>query len=56
VRNAFCCDIDLTGKRIALIDDVLTSGASMDALAASVMQRGATDISAWVVARTLPHS
>jgi ComF family protein len=56
VRNAFRCDIDLTGKKVALVDDVLTTGASLDALAAVVRQRGATKISAWVVARTLPHS
>jgi ComF family protein len=56
VRNAFRCDIDLTGKRVALVDDVLTTGASLDALAAEVRQRGAIEISAWVVARTLPHS
>lgn len=56
VRNAFCCDIDLTGKSVALVDDVLTSRASLDALADAVRRRGATEISAWVVARTLPHS
>ncbi|MFZ5522909.1 MAG: ComF family protein [Pseudomonadota bacterium] len=56
VRDAFHCDIDLTGKRVALVDDVLTTGASLDALAAAVGQRGATEIGAWVVARTLPHS
>lgn len=56
VRNAFCCDMDLTGKRVALVDDVLTTGASLNALAEAVSKRGAIQISAWVVARTLPHS
>ena len=56
VRNAFCCDIDLGGKRVALVDDVLTTGASMNALAEAVQKRGASEIQAWVVARTLPHS
>ena len=55
VRNAFRCDKDLTGKRVALVDDVLTTGASMNALADAVQQRGASEIQAWVVARTLPH-
>jgi ComF family protein len=55
MRNAFHCDIDLTGMRVALVDDVLTTGASLDALAAVVRQRGASEIGAWVVARTLPH-
>jgi ComF family protein len=56
VRNAFRCDVDLTGKRIALVDDVLTTGASLNALAEAVQKRGATEICAWVVARTLPHN
>ena len=55
VRNAFCCDADLTGRRVALVDDVLTTGASLSALAEAVQKRGAVEISAWVVARTLPH-
>jgi len=55
VRNAFRCDQDLTGKHIALVDDVLTTGASLNALSAAAQQRGATQISAWVIARTLPH-
>lgn len=55
VRNAFRCDLDLNGKHIALVDDVLTTGASLGALAEAVRQRGAVEISAWVIARTLPH-
>ncbi len=53
MRDAFCCDADLTGKRVALVDDVMTTGASLNALAAAVQKRGATEISAWVVARTM---
>jgi len=56
VRNAFCCDMDLSGKSVALIDDVLTSGASLNALSGAVLERGAREITAWVIARTLPHS
>lgn len=55
VRNAFRCDIDLAGKRVALVDDVLTTGASLNALAEAVQKRGAREIRTWVVARTLPH-
>ncbi len=53
VRNAFSCDMDLTGKRIALVDDVMTTGASLNALAKSVTKRGAIQVSAWTIARTL---
>jgi len=55
VRNAFCFDRDLTGMRIALVDDVLTTGASLNALAEAALKRGARDVAAWVIARTLPH-
>ncbi|MBI5438596.1 MAG: ComF family protein [Nitrosomonadales bacterium] len=56
VHNAFRCDMDLTGMHVALVDDVLTTGASLNALAEAAQKRGASKISAWVVARTLPHS
>ena len=56
VRNAFSCNINLSGKRIVLVDDVLTTGASLNALAEAVSKKGAIEISAWVVARTLPRS
>ena len=53
VRNAFSCDMDLTGKRVALVDDVMTTGASLNALAKAVTKKGAIQISAWTIARTL---
>lgn len=53
MRNAFVCEENLQGKRIALIDDVMTSGASLNALATAVQKCGATDIQTWVVARTV---
>lgn len=55
VRNAFRCDVDLTGKHVVLVDDVLTTGASLNALAEAVQKRGASEIWTWVAARTLPH-
>lgn len=55
VCGAFRCDADLSGKHVVLVDDVLTTGASLDALAAAVQKCGASEISVWVVARTLPH-
>ena len=54
VRGAFVCRGDVAGKRVALIDDVMTTGTSLDELATTLKEAGARDIEAWVVARTLP--
>jgi ComF family protein len=56
VRGAFSCDIDLSGKHIALVDDVFTTGASLNELAVAVKSRGANRVSAWVVARTIKNT
>ena len=53
LRNAFRCDLDLTGKHVAVLDDVMTSGASLDELAKTIRAAGAASVTAWVVARTL---
>jgi ComF family protein len=53
VHGAFHCTKDLNGKHIALVDDVMTTGASLNALAKAVLQQGAVKVSTWVVARTI---
>ena len=53
LRGAFVCDADLSGRHVALVDDVMTSGASLDELARAALKAGAREVSAWVVARTL---
>lgn len=53
MHGAFGCDADFSGKHIALVDDVMTTGASLNALASAVKKQGAREISAWVVARTV---
>ena len=53
MRNAFVCHVDLSGKKVALVDDVFTSGATLNALARAVQKQGASEIQTWVVARTI---
>jgi ComF family protein len=55
VRGVFACEPRLTGRHIALLDDVMTTGASLNALAQAVKQAGAARVECWVVARTLPE-
>jgi ComF family protein len=45
----------IEGLSITLIDDVITSGASLDALAKSLKKAGAASVICWVLARTQPH-
>ena len=54
MRGAFRCEQPLDGERILLIDDVMTTGASLHALASTVKAAGASHVECWVVARTQP--
>jgi ComF family protein len=51
VRHAFECAADLTGKSVIVVDDVMTTGATLNELAGSLKARGAARVSNWVVAR-----
>jgi ComF family protein len=53
IRGAFVCDTDLRGKRVAVIDDVLTTGATLNELARNLRKAGAIEIQGWVMARTM---
>ena len=55
IKGAFMVNADFSGKRIALVDDVMTTGASLNELAKTLKQAGATHVECWVIARTLPH-
>lgn len=51
VRGAFECQSDLTGQRILLVDDVMTSGATLDEAARTLKLHGAARVETAVVAR-----
>jgi len=54
VRGAFACRRDVRGLAVALVDDVMTTGATLAEAAATLRRAGAARVEAWVVARTLP--
>lgn len=51
VRKAFAVARDYTGLKIAVLDDVMTSGSTVEALARCLKKAGAEEVSVWVVAR-----
>ena len=56
VRAAFAVEparrAELQGRSVALVDDVMTTGATAAELARVLVQAGARKVSVWVVART----
>ena len=58
VSNAFMVEPDLSatvrGRQVVLVDDVMTSGASLSAASVALLEAGALSVQAVVVARTRP--
>ena len=52
VRGAFYCPSLVGGKTIAVVDDVMTTGATLDEVASTLKRAGAARVVNWVVART----
>lgn len=51
VRHAFACSRDLSGTAVIVVDDVMTSGATLDAVARVLKDHGAARVVNWVAAR-----
>ena len=43
-------------RRVAVVDDVMTTGATLDEFAKTLKKRGAARVENWVVARALPRN
>lgn len=52
VRRAFAADSGLAGRSVLVIDDVMTTGATLDAFARSLKRAGVVRVENLVVART----
>ena len=51
VRDAFAVKGDVTDLRIALLDDVMTTGHTANAAALALLRAGAKEVQVWLVAR-----
>lgn len=54
VRGAFQAESNLIGARLAVVDDVMTTGETADEIARVLKRAGAARVEHWVVARTWP--
>lgn len=54
VQGAFACDAAVAGRHVALVDDVLTTGATANACAKSLKRAGATRVTLICWARVVP--
>ena len=43
---------EVRGKRVTVVDDVMTTGATASEIAAVLRQAGAAEVHFWVIART----
>lgn len=53
LRGAFQANSLCSGRRVAVLDDVITTGSTVAAMVAAVRQAGALTVEAWGAARTL---
>ena len=55
VRGAFECRNDMSGRHVLLIDDVMTTGATLDECARVLKLHGAGEVSVAIAARAFKH-
>lgn len=51
LRGAFACEIDVSGTHVAIVDDVITTGATASSVAEAIRRAGAASVRAWAAAR-----
>lgn len=55
MQGAFECAVELSGKTVIVIDDVMTTGATLNEFARTLKKHGAAKVINWVVARAIRH-
>ncbi|BFM05928.1 hypothetical protein GCM10025791_21480 [Halioxenophilus aromaticivorans] len=52
LEQAFVCSQDLGGHNILIVDDVVTTGATVNTLAGQLLEAGANTVDVFTLART----
>jgi ComF family protein len=52
LKDAFDYSGTLTGQHVAILDDVITTGATTESLCNTLLQKGARHVQVWAIART----
>ena len=56
IRGAFDCSTSLDGRHVAIVDDVMTTGATLSEAAKVLKRAGAVRVDAWVLSRAVMES
>lgn len=55
MKGAFECVGDISGQHIAIVDDVMTTGATLSEAAKVAKQAGAASVTTWIIARAVAN-
>lgn len=52
-RNAFLASAEMTAQHVVVVDDVITTGSTVQSLAMALREAGAREVQVWTAARTV---
>jgi|TARA_Y100000310_G_scaffold344463_1_gene457360 ComF family protein len=53
IRNAFRLDREISVGKVAIVDDVVTTGATVAELSSTLLAHGVAEVHVWAIARTV---
>lgn len=53
IRNAFRVDEEISASKVAIVDDVVTTGATVAEMSKTLLRHGVEEVHVWAIARTI---